>query len=78
MPVLKHGGGKVLLTMDAVGTRYAMALFRTFADPNDPADMKAAHALQDEIQIRQASPGKLELPESDKQKAETVDRKDHT
>ena len=65
MPILKHGGGEVMLTMDSVGTRYAMALFRTFADPNAPADMKAAHALQDEIQIKQASPGKLELPEWD-------------
>ncbi len=62
-PVLKNGGGEVMLTMDSVGTRYAMALFRTFADPNDPADMKAAHALQDKIQIKQASPGKLELPD---------------
>jgi hypothetical protein len=66
MPVLKHGGGEVTLTMDSVGTRYAMALFRTFADPNDPADMKAAHALQDAIQIKQASPGKLELPDWDR------------
>lgn len=65
MPILKHGGGEVMLTMDSVGTRYAMALFRTFADPNDPADMKAAHALQDAIQLKQASPGKLELPEWD-------------
>lgn len=65
MPILKHGGGEVVLTMDSVGTRYAMALFRTFADPSDPADIKAAHALQDKIQIKQASPGKLELPEWD-------------
>jgi hypothetical protein len=65
MPILKHGGGEVMLTMDSVGTRYAMAVFRTFVDPSDPADMKAAHALQDKIQLKQASPGKLELPEWD-------------
>lgn len=65
MPVLKHGGGEVTLTMDSVGSRYAMALFRTFADPNDPEDMKAAHALQDAIQIKQASAGQLELPDWD-------------
>jgi len=64
-PLLKHGSGEVTLTMDSVGTRYAMALFRTFADPNDPEDMKAAHALQDAIPLKQASPGKLELPEWD-------------
>jgi hypothetical protein len=65
MPVLKHGAGDVSLTMDSVGTRYAMVLFRTFLDPNDPADVKAAHALQDAIKFTQASPGKLELPDWD-------------
>lgn len=64
-PVLKNGPGEVTLTIDNVGTRYAMALVRTFADPNDPEDMKQAHALQDAIQIKQASPGKLELPDWD-------------
>jgi hypothetical protein len=55
----------VTLSIDTVSTRYAMALVRTFADPNDPEDMKKAHALQDAIQIKQASPGKLELPDWD-------------
>jgi len=63
--VLKNGAGEVKLTIDNVGTRYAMALFRTFADPNDPEDMKKAHAMQDAIQIKQASPGTLELPDWD-------------
>lgn len=64
-PVLKHGGGQVTLTLDSVGTRYAMVLFRTFCDPNSPADMQQAHALQDAIQVRQGMPGKLELPDWD-------------
>lgn len=64
-PVLMHGGGEVLLDLDTVGTRYAAALFRTFADPNDPEDMKKAHALQDAIVIKQSSPGKLEIPDWD-------------
>jgi hypothetical protein len=64
-PVLKHGGGEVTLSLDTVGTRYAMALFRTFCDPNSPEDMKKAHALQDAIQVKQALPGKLELPDWD-------------
>lgn len=64
-PVLKHGAGEVTLTREGVGTRYAMVLFRTFVDPNDPADLRAAHALQDAIEVRQASPGALELPEWD-------------
>jgi hypothetical protein len=61
-PVLKNGAGEVTLSIGDVGTRYVMVLFRTFCDPNSPADMKKAHALQDAIQINQASPGKLELP----------------
>jgi len=64
-PVLKHGSGEVTLTLDNVGTRYVLVLFRTFMDPNDPDDIKAAHALQDAIQFKQASPGKLELPDWD-------------
>jgi len=64
-PVFKNGPGEVKLTIGNVGTRYALVLFRTFADPNDPADMKKAHALQDAIQIKQASPGTLDLPDWD-------------
>lgn len=64
-PVLKNGAGEVELTIGNVGTRYALVLFRTFADPNDPEDMQKAHALQDAIQIKQASPGSLELPDWD-------------
>jgi len=64
-PVLKHGGGDVLLTMDSVGTRYACVLFRTFVNPNDPDDMAAAHALQDAIKLTQADPGSMEIPEWD-------------
>ena len=64
-PVLKHGSGEVKLTLDNVGTRYAMVLFRTFCDPNRAEDMKKAHALQDAIQVKQASPGKLDLPDWD-------------
>jgi hypothetical protein len=66
-PVLKNGGGEVTLTIGNVGTRYAMVLFRTFVDPNSAEDMKKAHALQDAIQVKQASPGKLELPDWDKE-----------
>lgn len=65
MPVVKHGGGEVRLTRESVGTRYALALFRTFADPNDPDDMRAAHGLQDRIKIEQASPGELAMPDWD-------------
>jgi hypothetical protein len=39
---------------------------RTLADPNDPAHVKAANALQDRIEIRQpGGPGKFEVPNWD-------------
>jgi hypothetical protein len=64
-PVLKNGAGEVTLSIDNVGTRYVMLLFRTFCDPNSPEDMKKACTLQDAIQIKQASSGVLELPDWD-------------
>ncbi|MCE8515636.1 DUF1214 domain-containing protein [Ruegeria pomeroyi] len=64
-PVLKHGGGEVTLTREEVGTRYVLVLFRTFADPTDPSDLAAAHALQDAIEVRQEAPGTLDLPDWD-------------
>lgn len=63
----RHEGGAFTLTQENVGTRYAWVLFRTFAHPDDPADIKAAHALQDEIVVKQASRGRLELPNWDAQ-----------
>jgi len=57
--------GKYVLTQEKVGTRYAMVVFRTFMDPNDPADMKEGQRLQDEIKVTQESPGKLEVPDWD-------------
>lgn len=66
-PVLKNGAGPVTLTIDNVGTRYAMVVFRTFCDPNSPEDMQKAHALQDAIKSEQASAGKLELPDWDEE-----------
>lgn len=62
LPVLMHGGGPVTLTRDDMGTRYVVALFRTFADPNSEQDMKAAQALQDAIKVEQSSSGVLALP----------------
>ncbi|MCO6045896.1 DUF1214 domain-containing protein [Aeoliella sp. ICT_H6.2] len=64
-PVLKNGSGEVTLSVDSVGTRYAMVLVRTFADPNSPEDLKKAYAAQDAIEVKQASAGTLEIPEWD-------------
>jgi hypothetical protein len=71
LPV-QHGAGSFTLTKGSVGTRYVMVLFRTFADPNDPADMKAANALQDRIQAKQTSAGTFQIPDWDEKSLHTV------
>ena len=62
-PLVAYPPGKYTLTMENMGTRYVAVVFRTFMDPNDPADVKAAHAAQDGIQVIQANPGKFEIPD---------------
>jgi hypothetical protein len=57
--------GSYTLTQDKMGTRYVQVVFRTFMDPNDPADMDAGHALQDQIKAIQSDPGKFEIPDWD-------------
>lgn len=60
--LVAYDPGEYELTQDEFGTRYIHIAVRTFADPGDPEDMKAAHALQDALEIRQRDPGELELP----------------
>lgn len=64
-PATVYAPVKYTLTREKVGTRYVAALFRVFMDPNNPADVKAANALQDAIKAEQANPGTLELPDWD-------------
>jgi hypothetical protein len=64
LPVV-YAPGRYTFTRDQVGTRYMAALIRTVADPNDAADVKAANALQDQIQVQQAAVGTFEVPNWD-------------
>jgi hypothetical protein len=57
--------GQRTFTRRGVGTRYIIALVRTFVDPRDGADAAAAHAAQDAIGVRQAGPGSFEIPQWD-------------
>jgi hypothetical protein len=66
-PLVAYEPGRYTLTQENMGTRYVAVVFRTFMDPNDPADVKAAHAAQDAIQVVQANPGKFEVPDWDQQ-----------
>lgn len=61
-PDVIYAPGTRTITRQEVGTRYVSLAVRTFANPNDPEDMKAAHALQDAIKTAQASEGKFEAP----------------
>ena len=63
--------GDHVFTQEQVGTRYLYLAVRTVVDPDDPKDLAAAHALQDQITWQQEAVGKLELPNWDqKQLAE--------
>lgn len=60
-----YDGGKYTLTKQKVGTRYVLVSVRTLVDPLDPADLKQAHTLQDEIKSEQRSTGQFDIPNWD-------------
>jgi hypothetical protein len=60
-----YDGGSYTLTKKQMGTRYALVSVRTLADPSDPADPQQAHALQDEIKVKQAGIGHFNVPNWD-------------
>ena len=64
LPV-EHRSGEFTFTKEKIGTRYVFIVFRTFVDPTNPADVKAANALQDKIVAKQKSPGTFEIPDWD-------------
>ena len=50
-----------------IGTRYVCLVIRTFVNPNDASDLKAARALQDAIQVEQEATGTFEMPKWDQE-----------
>jgi hypothetical protein len=62
-----YAPAKHTFTREQVGTRYFTALVRTFMDPANSEDIKAANAAQDAIQIAQAASGDFQVPEWDKE-----------
>lgn len=71
LPVV-HESGEFTYTREAIGTRYVFIVFRTFMNPNDPDDVRAANAVMDRIAVRQASSGSFEIPEWDEKSLSTV------
>ena len=55
--------GTYRLTEESVGTRFAALAFRTFIDPNNPDDVKAAHAAQDGVVVSGGGTGPFEAPD---------------
>lgn len=66
VPFIAHGKGTHTFTRDQIGTRYMLIGIRTLVDPEDPADLVAAHALQDAIETEQKSAGTFAMPDWDK------------
>ena len=64
-PPANYAPVKRTCTRKDVGTRYMLVGVRTLVDPNDPADMKQVHALQDALKVEQKTPGKFEVPKWD-------------
>jgi hypothetical protein len=62
-----YGAGTHTLRRQDIGTRYVAAAFRFFANPVNPEDLKAVHALQDAVKVEQASAGSFEIPDWDAQ-----------
>lgn len=60
-----YGSGEHTLDQQHVGTRYVMVAVRILADPNDSADLAAAHRLQDAITARQDDTGSFDVPRWD-------------
>ncbi|MBA4106839.1 MAG: carboxylesterase [Pirellula sp.] len=57
-----YAPGKFTITQESAGTPYAALAVRTFVNPNDPADVKTVHELQDAIKVEQKSPGEFHAP----------------
>ena len=63
---VQYGTGAYTFTREQAGTRYILIALRTLVDPNDPADLKKVHELQDAGKLTQpGGPGKIEMPHWD-------------
>jgi hypothetical protein len=72
-PAVLYAPAEHSLTRENVGTRYVALAVRTFVDPHDADDLKAAQALQDGIGVSQPDgPGRLEAPNWDPASQQTV------
>jgi hypothetical protein len=71
-PLVAYTPGRYTIDEARAGTRYAMLLVRTLADPRRTDDMAAAHRLQDAIVVEQPRTGTFEVPDWDSASREAV------
>ena len=69
---VSYSPAEVTLTAESVGSRYVFLAVRTFADPADQADLRAAHALQDQVSVQQADVGVFDVPAWDQHEVEDM------
>ena len=72
VPAVFYGQGEHTLTQNDAGTRYVIVAIRTLANPNDPADLAAARALQTAIGVKQDTKGTFQTPRWDPVSQKTV------
>ncbi len=72
VPGVFYGQGEHTLTRDDIGTRYVLVLIRALVDPNDDADVKIVHQLQDAVAVSQDNAGTFEIPQWDPVSQKTV------
>jgi hypothetical protein len=71
-PFVAYAPGRYAIDQAQAGTRYAMLLVRTLADPRRIDDMAAAHRLQDAIVVEQPRTGSFDVPDWDSASREAV------
>lgn len=59
--------GNYTLTKENVGARFVHITIRTLVDPNSPEDNKIVTEIQQNIGVKQANIGKLEIPDWDEE-----------
>jgi hypothetical protein len=67
-----HEGGTYKLTMEEFDTPFVNLSARILADPNDPADIKKANALQDQLKIESVSGKPYNHPKYDKESYQAI------
>ena len=67
-----YGGGTYTLDMETFDTPYVIVYMRTLVDADDPSDVAAVNAIQDQMKIEAVSSNPFILPNYDKEAYETL------